>query len=310
MGALAAVLALGLCAASPVKELPLHGPAAYPASEISGMAWHGDHLFLVAENPTRGFFVLDKAVLLAAVDADDPDPLEPGIALIENAEALEAIPNFDGIEALTFHADEAYMLVESRSSDCAMAAYLIRGKVDPATLAITLDKAAPTALPLSHQTCNFSCEALVLHGESLLVFEEANGANLVPAPKATVFSLALEPQAPLPIPSIEYRVTDATPPDAQGKFWAINYLWPPERKLLDPADAATDPKAPVELLLELQVNEDGVRRTERAPVDLRAGGPASLEPHNWEGIARLGNRGFLLITDAFPRTVLRFVSLP
>jgi hypothetical protein len=310
MGALAAVLALGLCAASPVKELPLHGPAAYPASEISGMAWHGDHLFLVAENPTRGFFVLDKASLLAAVDAADPDPLEPAIAPIENAEALEAIPNFDGIEALAFHGDEAFMLVESRNSDCAMAAYLIRGKVNPATPTITVDKAAPTALALSHQTCNFSCEALVVHGERLLVLEEANGANLVPAPKATVFSLALEPQPPLPIPSIEYRMTDATPPDGEGKFWVTNYLWPPERKLLNPADAATDPKAPVEFLLEFQVDDKGVRRTDRAPINLRAGAPATLEPHNWEGIARLGDKGFLLITDAFPRTVLGFVPLP
>ena len=31
---------------------------------------------------------------------------------------------------------------------------------------------------------------------------------------------------------------------------------------------------------------------------------------NWEGIARLEGRGFLLVTDQFPDTILAFVPYP
>ena len=34
---------------------------------------------------------------------------------------------------------------------------------------------------------------------------------------------------------IEYRITDVTEVDNQGKFWALNFFWPGEKKLLNPA---------------------------------------------------------------------------
>jgi hypothetical protein len=56
--------------------LPLAGPAAAPESEISALFWYGDRLVLVPQHPERyaaggdtlGFFVLDRADIVAAID--------------------------------------------------------------------------------------------------------------------------------------------------------------------------------------------------------------------------------------------------
>jgi hypothetical protein len=35
-----------------------------------------------------------------------------------------------------------------------------------------------------------------------------------------------------------------------------------------------------------------------------------IAPRNWEGLVRLEQRGFLLVTDKYPMTFLGFVPLP
>ena len=50
----------------------------------------------------------------------------------------------------------------------------------------------------------------------------------------------------------------------------------------------------------------GIQRTDKSPIQLELG----LLPRNWEGIVRLDNRGFLLVTDQYPVTILAFVPSP
>ncbi len=58
---------------TPVMLIELSGPAAEPDAEISGLAWYGDTLVLLAENPNLyagegdagAIFALDKADILA-----------------------------------------------------------------------------------------------------------------------------------------------------------------------------------------------------------------------------------------------------
>ncbi len=292
-----------------LREIPLSGPAAHPASEISGLAWHGDTLFLVAEECRTGLYLLELNAIRAYLSGNSAEPLRPEQVPIERAEILRDIPNFDGIEALAFDGDTAYFLMESRRG-CAMEAYLARGVVNQESKVVTVDDAPPVPIGLAHQACNLSAESIVIHGGRVIVLEEANGKNLIALPRAHVFSPALQKLDSLPIPSIEYRVTDATGTDSEGRFWAINYLWPPERRLLNPADDPEDADAPVELLLEFQVGDAGIVRTEAPPINLRQGRAPNLEPHNWEGIVRLDDLGFLVVTDTFPRTVFGFVALP
>lgn len=310
MSALLGAMALAACgAASALVEIPLSGPAARPASELSSLAWHGDQLFLAPENAREGFFVLDRAAIAAVVEGKSSAPLTPAQVPITNPEVLRAVPSFDGIEAIAFDGDRLWLVVESRDT-CEMAAYLLSGALDPAANAITLDPAPPRKLELCAQVCNLSVESIVLWQDGLLLLAEANGKNLCAAPTVQHFGLDGTPRAPLALPNLEYRVTDAGSADAEGRFWVLNYLWPPERSLLQPADEGADAATPVEQLLELRIEGDSIRRTDTPPIDLRAGRPAHTEPHNWEGLVPFDERGFLIVTDAFPRTTFAFVPNP
>ena len=63
----------------------------------------------------------------------------------------------------------------------------------------------------------------------------------------------------------------------------------------------------VERLIELKIENGAITLTGRAPVylQLETGKPS----RNWEGIARLGNKGFLIATDKHPETILAFVPV-
>ncbi|MDX2472862.1 MAG: hypothetical protein QNL91_04080, partial [Candidatus Krumholzibacteria bacterium] len=106
-------------------------------------------------------------------------------------------------------------------------------------------------------------------------------------------------------------------------FWVINYSYPAERAKLDPApdpellrfgDPDTfDAETCVERLLELRIvrtclRGDYIERTDTPPVNL------TLRPdgqcRNWEAAVRLDERGFLLMTDKYPGTLLAFVPYP
>jgi hypothetical protein len=62
----------------------------------------------------------------------------------------------------------------------------------------------------------------------------------------------------------------------------------------------------VERLVEFECNGSGIRLTKRPPIPLKL--RLDEPPRNWEGIVRLEGRGFLLITDEHPRTILGFVE--
>jgi hypothetical protein len=51
-----------------------------------------------------------------------------------------------------------------------------------------------------------------------------------------------------------------------------------------------------------------VVRTDAPAIDLRR--DPSLPARNWEAMVRLEGRGFLLMTDRYPTTLLAFVPLP
>ena len=108
-------------------------------------------------------------------------------------------------------------------------------------------------------------------------------------------------------------MTDATALDTAGRFWVTNFFYPSDRRSLRPAEdglVARHGLGPthsqsrtVERLVEFQLIERGIVLTDTAPVQLQLAAAA----RNWEGVARLDNRGFLLVTDTHPDTILAFV---
>lgn len=334
--ALTVLLALLLIAASPAlaqdppREIPvvpiaLSGPAAAPSAEISGLAWHGETLLLVLENPnafaddTRAglFFALERADILAYLDADTPAALEPRPVPVIAPDLRAAIPDFDGFEAAVFVGDAMYLTVEVRPVLGETYALLVRGTAAPDLSAITLDLTAPLRLDSPAPRTNTSYEALTVVDGRLLAFYEVNGTALNLAPRAQVIDLAtFTLQAPVAAPALPYRLTDVTAPDAEGVFWAINYFFPGDSDLAADADplvgqygrGATHAQYPqVERLVALRFDDSGA--VTLAPVPPLWLALPDDEARNWEGIVRLDDRGFLLATDKYPRTLLAFVPI-
>ena len=162
---------------------------------------------------------------------------------------------------------------------------------------------------------NASDEALTIYNNRIYTFFEDNGVSQNPLAQAHVFDLNLKTEGIIPFPNIEYRVTDATETQVDGTFWVMNYYYPGDEHLAadyDPLIAQFGVGEThkqfdgVERIVEMKIKEDSVQLVEATPLYLRL--LLDGESRNWEGIVRLDDIGFLLVTDSFPRTIFGFVQ--
>ncbi|MCI0521740.1 MAG: hypothetical protein L0Z70_15955 [Chloroflexi bacterium] len=302
----------------PVQLLPLAGPLSAAQAEISGMAWYQDNLILLPQYPNRfgsgdgALFAIPKAEILARLDGSQADPLVPQEIPFYAPDLEGRVRGFEGFEAIAFNGENVYLTIEAHP--WGMMGYLIAGYIAPDLSAVTLNTANLSEIPPQADILNFTDETLLIFGYRLVTLYEANGAQVNPHPAARLFDASLQPQDSLSMPNVEYRLTDATPPDDSGRFWAINFFYTGDKKIaadFDPLAAAYGEGAThakfdsVERLVEFQFTEDGLVFSDSEPIQLELLGDEL--PRNWEAIARLDERGFLLATDKFPTTLLGFV---
>ena len=302
-----------------IQRLSLQGPLSGSASEISGLAWYRDHLVILPQNPRRfagegkqGLFILSKKQILDVLDGRSKGPLIPRVLPIVASHLDEHVPSFQGFEALTFHEDRIFLTIESAAP--AGQGYLLSGRVADDFSQVRLYPERAVRIPSQAHLANISYEALLLARDTLVSLYELNGAKVNSTPVVYLFDTLLRPLGRRPFPSIEYRITDATDPDGTGRFWVINYFFPGERRKLRPAvdslaltfgtGVTHDRYSVVERLVEFQYRPEGIVRTETPPLLLELG---EGEARNWEGLARLGDRGFLIATDEYPETILAFL---
>lgn len=312
---------------TPVTVIALDGPAAQPNAEISGLAWFGDTLLLLLENPNEYaagdvagmFFALEKAEILAYLDAHAPAPLEPRPVPIYAPDIPRTLRGFDGFEAVVFIGDTAYLTAELYATPLSTFAVLVRGTVAPDLSAITLDLEHTVTLDAQASFPNQSYEALIATEDWLYAIYEANGAAVNAQPVAYAVDHAWTTVAQVSFPSIEYRVTDATAIDSDGVFWAVNYFFPGDTHLTAERDPLAERYgsgpthaqfAQVERLVAFRIGADAgdpgaITWAEVPPLLLELPDDTA---RNWEGIARLDDRGFLLVTDRYPQTILGFVA--
>lgn len=308
----------------PVIEIALSGPMAQPFAEISGLAWYGDTLLLLAENPNDfaegdeagRFFALEKNAILAYLDADDPAPLEPRPVPVYAPDIRRALPGFDGFEAAVFVDNRVFLTVEVFPNRDETFGMVVGGEVTGDLDAITLDLAQTVTLPAQTAYTNLSYEALLAVDGGLIAIYEVNGAGVNAEPVAYAVDLARGTLTPLPMVALDYRVTDATAPGEDGVFWVANYFFPLETHLRPDSDplidrygtGATHARLPqIERLVALRVDPSaGITRPDQPPTYLELAG---ILIRNWEGIARLDDRGLLVVTDKYPQTILAFVAL-
>jgi hypothetical protein len=182
-----------------------------------------------------------------------------------------------------------------------MRGYLAAGTLAADGSGIVIDDAG-VALEPPVQLSNIGFEAVMPVDGGLLTFFEANGARVNPHPSAPFFGLDLKPRGAAPLPAVEYRITDVTPPEATGRFWAANVFYVGDKQLL------ADVTHSVEQILTLRWDGRSVAATDVPPIRLQR--LDDRVTRNWEAIARLDDRGFLLATDTCPETLLGFVADP
>lgn len=302
----------------PVQYLTLDAPLDTPKAEISAMTWAGDWLILVPQYPSRfddQLFRIHKDDILEAVENKSETPLPMETIQIETKALKKEVKGFEGFEALVFDENTAYFTVESQPKK--MQGYAIMGSLSDDYSRIELDLDSLTELDPQADLDNMTDESILVFGRRILTIYEANGKNVNPSPTAYLLDLELQPSDTLSFPNIEYRITDVSSVDDHGCFWAINYFYPGDVKL-EPAEdnylqsyeqGPTHSKsAAVERLIELQFSEDGIIPTDTAPIQLEL--LPDDDARNWEGLARLDDLGFLLVTDTYPETLLGFVPYP
>lgn len=307
---------------TPVQTIELAGPAAEGDAEISGLAWYGDTLILMTENPNiyagegeaGRFYGLTKAAIVDYLAAEGPAALEPFPIPIMGPDIVATVPGFDGFEAIAFVEDEVFLMIEAELEDESMRGYLVKGTVAPDLSSITLDLANMAELLPQSTFGNMSYESLFVMDGQLVTFYEINGAAVNAEPLAYIYDTDLQAQGQMAFPALEFRVTDATTLDENGMFWVMNYFFPGEDFLLPALDTivelfgqgATHALFPhVERLVALDVTVDGiVVDTDTPAIQLELPGE---DARNWEGIARLDDMGFLVVTDKYPVTILGFV---
>lgn len=306
--------------------LPLDAPYDSPNAEFSGLAWAGETLLLLPQYPQRfgdsgsgALLALDRAELISAI-GNPIFSLSPREIPLDLAGLPESIAGFEGFEALAVHSDRLYLTIEA-SPGGNMTGYLVSGWLAPDQSAARLDPASLIELPSPAGLPNKSDEALLIVGDTLYSFYEANGANVNPQPFARVFTLDLQPAGTLPLANLEYRLTDAAlspaaTAAAEPVFWVINYFFPDESDLNPAPDVLADqyglPSSHaadqvVERLVQFRLTPSGVELVDQPPVYLELLPDAA---RNWEGLAVLDGFGWLLITDKYPETLLAFVPFP
>ena len=297
-----------------VKEIPLKGLITDRQQEMSGMDWYGNNLFLLPENLGGFLFVISKDDIYQSINSNNPNPITPNQISFITPDYSKTIPGFEGFESIAFFGDQFVVTLEAKS-DGKMHGYIAWGKINPKTLKAIINDEDLLELPVPTQVKNMTYESALIHENSVILFYEANGKNLRKSAWQHIVSLNDNHSARIDFPNIEYRITDVTKIDHQNKFWAINYLWPGDIDRLNPAEDLISAKygkgethqssKAVERLVEFQIQNGAIHLTNQKPLQIQL-----LEDNsrNWEGLVRLDKKGFLIVTDKFPGSLLRFIS--
>jgi hypothetical protein len=304
----------------PVVPIPLEGEITKRSAEISGLAWYGRDLVLLPQYPERfsvsddgALFVLSEEDILAYLAGERTEPLAPRRVSFVAPGIRKKIPGYEGYESVAFRGTRVYLTIEAGAGRD-MTGYLVTGQVAPNGQAVILDPESLEPIPPQADLSNMSEEALVVDEDRAFTLYEANGEAVNPSPVAHVFRED-GGAGTIPFAALEYRVTDATSLDGEGRFWVLNtFFWGDRIKLRPQEDALRamygagpthEQYHSVERLVEYRFLKDRIERTMRPPIQLTL--IDDLHPRNWEGLVRLAPYGFLLATDTYPETLLAFV---
>ncbi|MDP6456718.1 MAG: hypothetical protein QF613_07775 [Candidatus Marinimicrobia bacterium] len=307
----------------PVVEIPLTGELMEGDPEVSGLAWYGEELVLLSQYPDRfrsggqdHIFAIPKEAIQHLLESPHGTSLSPRKVPFDDRGISDLVDNFEGYEALVFVEDRVFLTIEAVKGGGRIG-YLVSGGVEEELSAISLDVASIQELTPTSLVDEMAFEALLSTDHHLIPIYEANGKTVNSLSQAVRIDRSLQTQSTIPFPSIEYRITDATSLDEDARFWAINYFYPGEEHLKPRTDPVVEKygqgpthavSQAVERLVEFQWSDSAITLVDRPPVQFQL--LAEGESRNWEGIVRLDDKGFLVITDTYPETILAFIPMP
>jgi hypothetical protein len=299
--------------------IPLKGPITSKKAELSGLAWIDDTLVLLPQYPERFglnegvLFAIPKQAILDYLDGKSKEPISPYTIKFIAPGLKDNIQDYEGFEAIGFWNQNIYLTIESGKNN-EMMGHLVSGIISSDLKEIRIDTSHVVDIQPPIQMDNRTDEALVITQNKILTFFEVNGASLNPQPTAHAFSLDLASEGTISFPNLEYRVTDAAL-DSDGEIWVINKVSPNDTELFPKSDPLIEkynhgntPEGiqQVERLVKLNLGTNGITLAGIPPIQITL----DKSPRNWEGLALLDNRGFLLATDKSPDTLLGFIAMP
>ena len=289
--------------------ITLNGDITSPDQEISGLAWYDDNLILLPQYPTDKIYSIPKQQIIDFLDSARTTILPNEI--IWNSSGLDKqISGFEGYESIIFNDDTVYVTIEAERHKI-NSGFIVRGIINNSKNEIIINNKTLKKIKTPVTLRNMTYETSVFVDDSIIAIYEVNSAKVNKSPVYHQFDKNLKTDIEKPFPYTEYRITDATQVDADGKFWVTNYFWPGDYNLIKPdlSYTITSKKdiKPVEQLLEFQFIDEQIVRTETSPINIKLS--EFGDSRNWEGIVRLENKGFLIVTDKFPGTILAFISV-
>ncbi|MFC2088987.1 WG repeat-containing protein [Calditrichota bacterium] len=304
-----------------IRVIKLRGPISSPEAEISGLAWYGDKLILLPQYPRRfasekngNIFFISKNRIIDYLNGTDKKDIEPKSITFYAPDFHQILNGFEGYEAICFSGNTAFMTIEVENIS-SVTSYIIKGKMDTVISELKLDPTSLTKIPFDINLANMAHETLTIIDNKIIAIYEANGKNVNDSPKAHQFDFNLNEVGKINFPNIEYRITDATEVDDNGFFWAINYFYPGDAKILKPTldipvkqyrkENTYQQISTVEQLVKFKVGSEGIHLADMVLIKIKL--DTTQDSRNWEGIVRLDHRGFLLVTDKFPETMLAFL---
>jgi len=305
-----------------ILEIPLPEPINIPEAEISGMDWYGDKLVLFPQYPGRfeidGFgslFMIEKDDIIGFIGNPDGDPINIERIKFDDGGISAQLKGFEGFESITFHGNHFYVTVETKPG-ASMLGYIYRGTIDQDMSIMSIEPEVFQEIKPQAWFANASEEAILIYNETVYTFFEDYGLHKNNNPVAHTFDLDLNELGTISMAHLEYRMTDVTGVDSQGRFWGMNYFYPGDVYLLPASDpiaekygegASHQTYDPVERLVEFQITEGGIQILDQAPLQFKL--MPDNEARNWEGLVSLKELGFLVITDKFPSTILGFYEI-
>jgi len=310
---------------TPVSMIPLAPPLDQPNAEISGLSWCGDKLILLPQYPERFsddgnsyFYYLERRQIEKFLDGNDPAPLTAKPIQVNEKDLRKAVSIFDGFEGITCEDNQVWLSIEALNLLGGYQSFVV-----PATISfnnaakIEIDQDKLVFLASQSKMRNIGDEA-ILNGtfnnvDGVIALHEVNDKRAVPSPKARHIANIDSTISEIEFPTLPFRITDASALDKDNRFWVINYKYSGDKFSRNAEDALTKKYGEgashkkyhnVERLLELQINDKTITVTDSKPIPLKM---IDVEGRNWEGLARLGNQGFLVATDKHPATLLGFI---